>query len=313
VEPSIPDLYMPYPARMSPHVEEVRAFLRRWFREMGITEAFPGGPAVVWDEAMVNSVDSGGCASRAVPSGSLREIELATLWYAWVTWADDYYMIYLARDPAAAAAQSRRLPLFMPPQGVQAPLPANVIERSLSDLWTRTVQLLPSAALESLRRHSAAMFSAWVWESLNLSQHRVPDLIDYIEMRRVGFSAEVMIDLMRAKVGEDVPPAVLESPAMASLEYAAMDYLCFTNDVYSYLKEIECDGDFHNIVRAMENALDLRYPEAMALAGRLMEKRLRQFEDVVNRELPALVEEHGLDEQGRAALSGYVSLPCRGT
>ena len=308
VEPSIPHLYMPYPARMSPHVEEVRALLRRWFREMGITEAYPGGPAVAWDEAMVDSVDSGGCASRAVPSGSLREIELATLWYAWVTWADDYYMIYLARDPAAAAAQSRRLPLFMPPQGVQAPLPANVIERSLADLWTRTVQFLPSAALEPLRCHSAAMFSAWVWESLNLSQHRVPDLIDYIEMRRVGFSAEVMIDLMRAKIGEGVPPAVLNSPTMASLEHAAMDYLCFTNDVYSYLKEIECDGDFHNIVRAMENAFALRYPDAIALAGRLMEKRLRQFEDVVNREMPALVEEHGLDEQGQAALSDYVSL-----
>lgn len=309
VEPSArPSLYMPYPARMSPHVEEVRASLRRWFREMGITEPYPGGPAVVWDEAMLNSVDSGGCASLAVPSGSLREVEMSTLWYAWVTWADDYYMIYLARDREAAAAQSRRLPLFMPPQGAQAPLPANVIERSLADLWARTVQILPSAALEPLRRHAAAMFAAWVWESLNLAQHRVPDLIDYVEMRRVVFSAELMIDLMRAKIGGDIAPAVMESQTMGSLERAAMDYLCFTNDAFSYLKEIECDGDFHNIVRVMENALDIRYPDAMALAGRLMEKRLRQFEDVVERELPALVEEHHLDDQGRAALSGYISL-----
>jgi germacradienol/geosmin synthase len=304
---AMPDLYMPYRARISPHVEEVRGLLRRWFREMGITEPYPGGPSVVWDEAMLNAVDSGGCASRVVPSGSLRELEINALWYAWVTWADDYYMIYLARDRNAAAVQSRRLPLFMPLPGVSAPPPANVVERSLADLWARTVQVLPRAVHGSLRQHAAAMFSAWVWESQNLTQHRIPDLIDYVEMRRGIFSAEILLDLLRVKISGDVPPAVMNSQMMGSLEHAVMDYLCFTNDIFSYLKEIECDGDFHNLVRITETAMGLGYPDALALVCRLMDGRLRQFEAVVTKELPAFVTMHRLDDQSQAALAVYVS------
>lgn len=304
----LPEIYMPYPARMSPHVDEVRAFLRRWFREMDITEQYPGGPSVVWDAALLDSIDIGMFMSLCLPSGSLRELELGALWYGWTAWVDDYYMLYLAHERGAAAAQSRRLSLFLAPPDAPAPLPANVVERSLADLWARMVEGLPRERHAPLRRHATEMFSAWVWESQNHAQNRLPDLIDCIEMRVEAHGAKIMLELLRARVGADVPPTVTTSLTMASLERAAMDHMCLSNDVYSYLKEIECEGDFHNVVRVMESTLRVAYPEALALVCRLMGHRLRQLEDVVGRELPALVAEHALDDEGQAALASYVSL-----
>lgn len=304
----MPEIYMPYPARMNPLVDEVRAFLRRWFREMGITEQYPGGPSVVWDEALLESNDIGISISLCLPGGSLPELELGALWYGWVAWADDYCMLYLAHNREAAAAQSRRLGLFLTPPDVPAPPPANVLERSLADLWARVVQSLPRESHAPLRRHAMEMFSAWVWESQNHVQNRLPDLIDCIEMHIEAYGTKLMLELLRARIGPDVPPALMASPTMESLDRAAMDHICLSNDVYSYLKEIECEGDFHNVVRVMESTLGIGHPEALALVCRLMGNRLRQLEDVVNRELPALVAEHDLDEKGQAALASYVSL-----
>ena len=48
---------------------------------------------------------------------------------------------------------------------------------------------------------------------------------------------------------------------MRSLENAAADYACLTNDVFSYQKEIEFEGELHNGVLVVQNFLDVDYAE----------------------------------------------------
>jgi germacradienol/geosmin synthase len=77
------------------------------------------------------------------------------------------------------------------------------------------------------------------------------------------------------------------------------------NDVFSYQKEIQFEGEIHNGVLVVQNFLNCGFPEALAIVNDLMTSRMRQFEHVVNLELPALYDDYDLDADARATLDGY--------
>jgi germacradienol/geosmin synthase len=89
------------------------------------------------------------------------------------------------------------------------------------------------------------------------------------------------------------------------METAAQDYAIFTNDLFSYQKEIEFEGEFHNFVFVVENFLGVDRRQAAQVVARLMETRMRQFEHIVADELPALCDDLGLDESARSRLGQY--------
>ena len=47
----LPDFYVPYPARLNPHLDSARAHTKDWAREMGMLDAPLDAPgANIWDE-----------------------------------------------------------------------------------------------------------------------------------------------------------------------------------------------------------------------------------------------------------------------
>ena len=90
------------------------------------------------------------------------------------------------------------------------------------------------------------MTSSWLWELANQAQNRIPDPVDYVEMRRMTFGSDLTMSLCRLAHGQQVPPEIYRSGPLRSLENAAADYACLLNDVFSYQKEIEYEGEVHN-------------------------------------------------------------------
>ena len=84
---------------------------------------------------------------------------------------------------------------------------------------------------------------------------------------------------------------------MHELDTAAQDYACFTNDLYSYQKEIEFEGEVHNLVLVIENFLGVDRMRARDIVADLMTARMREFEHIVATDLPAMFEEQDLDEE----------------
>ena len=41
-----------------------------------------------------------------------------------------------------------------------------------------------------MRHHVEVMLESWLWELANQIQNRIPDPVDYIEMRRLTFGAD---------------------------------------------------------------------------------------------------------------------------
>ncbi|MEV1238810.1 terpene synthase family protein [Nonomuraea sp. NPDC049750] len=306
----IPDLYMPFEVSGSPHLDTARLNLVAWARAMGILEAQPGVTgSAVWDEEKLVDYDLALCASGLHPDGTLEELDLAAAWLAWGTYGDDYFPAVFgrSRNLAAARATVDRFGAFMPLDGSAPPAPVTALERGLSDLWTRTAGPMSMTARLRFRAAIEDMCASWLWELDNLLLNRVPDPVDYIEMRRLTFGSDLTMSLCHLTHEEAIPGDVHRAGSMISLKNAAADYATLLNDVFSYQKEIEFEGEPHNGVLVVQNFFDCDYPVALGIVADLMTSRMKEFEHVFAHEFPVMYDDLRLDGEARAAVNGYVA------
>jgi germacradienol/geosmin synthase len=260
------------------------------------------------------------CASMIHADATPAQLDLSSDWLAWGTYGDDWFPVVFGTrgDVAGAKAVHDRLALFMPLDGgaeadgdgdgdgaADVPEPANPLERGLDDLWRRTAGPLSASGRARFRTAIEDMTSSWVWEIGNQAANRIPDPVDYIEMRRRTFGSGMTMSLARLAHDDVVDPALYDTSVVRELETAAQDYACFTNDLFSYQKEVEFEGEVHNIVLVVERFLDVDRLAARDVVADLMAERMRQFEQLADVDLPALGDALDLDESTRSALARH--------
>ncbi|UNO40813.1 terpene synthase family protein [Streptomyces sp. MST-110588] len=330
----LPEFFMPFEVTLSPHLETSRRNTVQWARHVGFFGPQPGVPhSDIWDEEMVAGFDFPLCSAGLHPDATPEELDLSAAWLTWGTYGDDYYpkVFGRTRDLAGAKVCTDRLSAFMPlgdgdgygdgdtgaaaepvsvpvpePASVHVPVPANAMERGLADLWARTAGPMTPEARRAFRTAIESMTTSWLWELDNQAQNRIPDPVDYIEMRRRTFGSDLTMSLCRLGHGRRVPPEIYRSGPVQSLEHAAADYACLTNDVFSYQKEIEYEGEVHNAVLVIQNFFGCDYPAAVRIVQDLMTSRMREFQHVAGHELPVLYDDFDLPEETRTVLDGYV-------
>ncbi|MET9803091.1 terpene synthase family protein [Streptomyces sp. NPDC006368] len=304
VGPSLlPDIDPGFPLSLSPHLDDARAKSLAWAGRMGLLDD-------IWDEPMMAGFDLALCSAGLDPDATAEELELSAEWLTWGTYGDDYYPLVFGRPRNLAGAKrcNERLMACMPVDdpAAGAAVAVTPMERALADLWRRTAGPMEPEARTALRRALDDMLESWLWELHNQAQHRVPDPVDYIEMRRKTFGSDLTMSLARLRHRNGLPAGVLRSGPVRSLENSAADYASLLNDLFSYQKEIEVEGEVHNGVLVVQTFFDVDYPTGVALIDDLMRGRLRQFEHVKKNELPLLAEQFALNETGRASLDAYV-------
>ncbi|MFD3943216.1 germacradienol/geosmin synthase [Streptomyces sp. NPDC058579] len=304
VGPSLlPEFDLPYALSLSPHHQEALRLSLDWAEDMGLLDD-------IWDRPMAEGFDFAVCSAGIDPDATLEELELSAEWLTWGTYADDYYPYVFGRPRNLIGAKecTERLKSVMSLEEPQSGRASAVspMERSLADLWARTAAPMAPEARAQLRTAIDAMLDSWMWELHNQAQHRVPDPVDYIEMRRTTFGSELTMLLCKLRRTEVLPPAIFRSGTVRALENSASDYATLLNDLFSHQKEIEVEGEVHNGVLVLQTFFDCDYPTAVAMVDDLMRGRLRQFEHVKKNELPLLYTDFGLDRAGRAAFEAYV-------
>jgi len=305
----LPELYMPYTFRTSPHIDAARRYAVGWAERMGMFESVPGvSAASLWDERRFLGFDFAHCAAMIHPDASLEQLELSSDWLAWGTYADDYFPAAFgtSRNLMAARLSNERLSEFMPLDDEPTPDPVGPMERGLADLWQRTAGPMAPHARREFRTAVENMTASWLWELDNQARHHIPDPIDYIEMRRRTFGSDLTMSLARLAQTNQLPAELYRTRVMHELITSAHDYGCFTNDLYSYQKEIEFEGEIHNMVLVVENFLDIDPWAARDVVADLMTARLRQFEHIVSYDLPPLMDQFELDEPARQTLTQQV-------
>ncbi|MGA5699969.1 family 2 encapsulin nanocompartment cargo protein terpene cyclase [Peterkaempfera bronchialis] len=304
----IPDLYMPFTTQLSPYLDTSRENVVTWARRMGMLAPVPGVPASgIWDEHSLRAFDFALCSAGIHPDASLDQLDLTTGWLTWGTYGDDYYPAVFGRtsDLVGARLCTKRLAAFMPVDSGTAPIPTNPLERGLADLWARTAGPMTPGDRRRFRATIEDMTDSWLWELANQAENRIPDPVDYIEMRRMTFGADLTMSLSRLSHPRTLPPEVYRSRPVQAMEHAASDYAALINDLYSYQKEIQFEGEIHNAVLVVQDFFGCGLQEALGIVADLMASRMREFEHVVADELPVLADEFDLDAAGRATLTGY--------
>ncbi|SOD81476.1 germacradienol/geosmin synthase Cyc2 [Streptomyces sp. Ag109_G2-15] len=305
VGPSLlPDFHMPYEVELSPHLDACRPRLTAWMHRMGMLEEG------VWDEDKLAAYDLALCSAGIDPDATPEALDLSAHWLAWGTYADDYYPLVFGarRDLAAARLATARLSACMPCDGEETTVvPVTGMERGLTDLWARTTAGMTPDQRRALRDSVDKMTESWVWELSNQLQNRIPDPVDYLEMRRDTFGSDLTLGLCRRGQGPAIPPEIYRTGPVEALEKAAMDYACLTNDVFSYQKEIEYEGELHNAILVVQNFFGCDYPAALGIVHDLMTQRMQQFEHIISHELPVLYDDFALSTEAREAMANYVA------
>lgn len=305
----LPEFYMPFPLQLCPHLEASRKNTLEWARRMGMLATVPGFPeAGLWTEERLAAFDFPLCAAGIRPDASGPELDVSSGWLTWGTYADDYFpTVYgSSRDMAGAKAFVKRLPDFMPVGSAAMPVPVTAVERGLADMWSRSAPTLSLHGQRRFRRAIEDMLESWLWELANHMQDRIPDPVDYVEMRRATFGSDLTIALSQLALGDEAPHEMFRTRTMSGLANSAQDFCCLMNDIFSYQKEIQFEGELNNGVLVVQNFLGCDVPQAVNVVNDLMAARVRQFENIVATELPALLDDAALDKDAHERIQRYV-------
>ncbi|MGW5847171.1 terpene synthase family protein [Streptomyces sp. NPDC055254] len=306
----IPDVYMPFELSLSPHLDHAREGSVGWARRMGLLDPQPGDPgSAIWTEAKMRGYDFALCSAGIDPDATPEALLLNACWLTWGTYGDDYYPVVFAhtKNLAAAKAATARLVSLIPVDHAEQGTPLTAMERALADLWVRTSESMAPTVRAEFRATLVSMVESWLWEVENQIQNRIPDPVDYAEMRRHTFGSHLTMYLCRlGQAGRGIPDEIYASGTIRSLENAAADTACMINDIFSYQKEVEVEGEVHNYVLVTRNFFDLDYPEALHICHSLMTRRTEEFEHIVAHQLPVLYDDWKLDAEARAGLDAYV-------
>jgi germacradienol/geosmin synthase len=305
----LPEFYLPYPARLNPNLDGAREHSRVWARDMGMLEPASTPHPAVWDERRLEAMDYALLTSYTHPDAPAPELDLLTDWYVWVFYFDDDFLERYKRtgDVAGARAYLARLAAFMPADlGAPLPEPANPTEKGLADLWFRTVPVMSPAWRHRFAETTRQLLEESLWELGNINEGRVPNPIDYIAMRRRVGGAPWSAALVEHAVAAEVPPAIAETRPVRVLRDTFADGVHLRNDIFSYQRETETEGELNNGVLVVERFFGYPVQRAADLVNDVITARLQQFENTALVELPALVEEHRIGARGRADLARYV-------
>ncbi|MCX4806553.1 germacradienol/geosmin synthase [Streptomyces sp. NBC_01214] len=306
----IPEIYMPHRLALSPHLAHAREESVAWARRMGLLDPRPGDPgSAIWTEERLRGFDFALCSAGIDPDATPEQLALNACWLTWGTYGDDYYPVVFAqgKNLPAAKATTARLIAMIPVDHAEQPEPVTAMERALGDLWVRTGTAMSADQRTEFRATLVSMLESWVWEVDNQIQNRIPDPVDYAEMRRHTFGSHLTMYLCRlGHRGRGIPEEIYASGTMRSLENAVADAACLINDIYSYQKEVQVEGEVHNYLLVTRNFFDIDYPRALRICHELMTRRTEEFEHIVANQLPLLYDDWKLGRQARQALDAYV-------
>ncbi len=300
--PTLPAFYMPYRWRCNPNVDAARRSTKAWSRRQGLLDAG------IWEEDAFDRADFAGLAALTYPDASLRRLELNAHWFVTAFYFDDFFLETYKRslDLAGGRAYVKRLEAFMPLVPAILPVPLDEVERTLADLWPRTVSSMSATMLPRFREHVIAYLHANVWELSNRAHDWVPDPIEYVEMRRETVAAEFGADLIEYGLDAEIPIRIYRSQAMGAAIRAFSDWAGLQNDICSYPKESELEDEVNNgVVIAME-FLTVDAQQGVELVNDVLTARLEQFEHVVETELVCACDDACLSESERDRVGVFI-------
>ena len=109
---------------------------------------------------------------------------------------------------------------------------------------------------------------ALLWEAGNRERRRVPEVAEYVQLRRHIGGVHPCLTLTDLASTRPSGPAQRADPGLVALDLLAVDLVCWCNDLFSYGKESQADPDAHNLVTVLAQDSDADEAAALRSGGR---------------------------------------------
>ncbi|MET7707849.1 terpene synthase [Micromonospora sp. NPDC005413] len=210
--------------------------------------------------------DAAGLAGRACPDGSVDGLRLLTDLISWLFVMDDACdEDGLGADPVRLGPAISTLLDVLDRCGDPDVVPPAMgpLGDALHDLCRRTRLYGRAALLLRFVSQMREYLLALLWEAGNRERRRVPEVTEYVQLRRHIGGVHPCLTLTDLASAQPPGAAQRADPALLALDLLAVDLVCWCNDLFSYGKESQADPDAHNLVTVI--AQDSGADEAAAL------------------------------------------------
>ncbi|PZG01390.1 terpene synthase family protein [Micromonospora deserti] len=250
----------PFPVRRHDGTDQVAKESTEWARGFGL----------IGSGHRLRRADAAGLAGRACPEGPVERLRLLSDLISWLFVMDDACdEDGLGDTPAHLAPTIAALLDVLDRHGEPAapgPASARPLGAALADLCRRVRAAGEPAVLLRFASQVREYLLALLWEAANREHARVPEVTEYVQLRRHTGGVHPSFTLTDLALGGLPGPARRSDPALVALDLLAADLVCWCNDVFSYGKENRTT-DGHNLVTVLARATGDDEPAALRAAA----------------------------------------------
>lgn len=234
----------PFPGRRHPATDRVAGESLAWARSLRLVEEGPR-----WHR--LRAAEAADLAGRACPRAPVDRLRLLTDLITWLFVVDDSCdEDELGAEPGRLAPTVGGLLGVLDRHGADvAAAPAvGPLGVGLADLCRRVREHRRPALLLQLVAQLREYLLALLWEAANRQHRRVPELAEYLQMRRHTGGVRPSLTLTDLACDVHPGPDRRTDVAVLALDDLTADLVCWCNDLFSHRKEVRGAADPHNVV-----------------------------------------------------------------
>ncbi|WP_207957861.1 terpene synthase family protein [Streptomyces sp. YIM 98790] len=266
----LPPIWCPLAGARHPRVEEIERRAVAWIDEQQVYQ----------DESerrMVLASSSADFYARFAPYADEDGVLMAAMWVYWAFLFDDTRCDHgpLSADPGRFAQLAGRVQ-----RALEAPTADSRGERFIPPLQDLARRMRASRSPVQVARFAhahRAWLSGVVWQIGNRARGHMPDLDEYLAMRRLTAGGEPTYGLMEIATGTEAPDREFHRPAVRALSEMAMTVAALDNDRHSLRAELLAGHTDQNIYTVLMRHRDLAPADAVQAAVRVRDRIMARF------------------------------------
>ncbi|MGJ7906470.1 terpene synthase family protein [Actinopolyspora sp. H202] len=278
-------------APTNPLLTRLRSRTASWAQRHGSYEnAFPSTTRTNIDYALL--------AARVLPHAGETELALIADWTLWARWIND------------GAHRERyqpwpRLAEFMAPDPTKMPSTSEPAEQALAELWTRTTTIIPKRAQPRFRQRIRKFLRHTAGEPFEPGGSEAADLLAPLETPPRTARSHFRLALTELRLGPDIPPKMVRSPAMRSLRQVFAEITTLHRDLVIAHRRSLRENPVATIPTP-RRPYDGRRHHAVSILTDLLRRRQQRFESLLSRDIAGARAEYRLSPTAGRQLDSYL-------
>jgi len=270
---TIPKLYCPFPLAIHPLVDEIEEHTNQWVLDFKLIDSY---------DTFVKFRDGrfGTFIARSFPTADFMTIS---------AWSDLNALLFIVDDSIDAEDIIKDAASFndFEDRFIRVLKSNEVcsIERegstlaALSDFWQRAIRLTGYRWQQKFIKSIKDMFDGGMWQFEHVVSGTKPDLDEYFRVRQYFGAAHLSTDALEGVGKIYLPEEVYEHPLVHRLTEICRNTICFSNDLFSFGKEMEemNNGAEFNLVMILRHKYNLDIEQAIDRAAHIHDSLVAEF------------------------------------